>query len=153
MWILIKTFLTSRIGLASVVAVIGSILVGVLLFQKTLMKSEIATLEAKNKKIQVELDQAKVAIEGYKGTIDGREKELAACKKQAISISDAVEDYKEKLDKLYKTAKNWKTVLATKPNEVLDEKSNSEAIHLLNECVPFTSSTDDKRVRKERSKN
>ena len=134
MWSLIM----SKTGAVLVISVAVLILVGVLLFKNTLLKSQLVECSANVKMLTNDLQKAQLVVDETKKSLELRESEIKVTQAQVLAGNKAVQEYKTRMDKTNELLMNAKCVPADEKMGVIDVESNNKIIDYLN-CLSYGS--------------
>lgn len=134
MWSLIM----SKTGAVLAISAVVLILVGVLLFKNTLLKSQLVECSANVKELTNDLQKAQLAVNETKKSLELRESEIKVTQAQVLAGNKAVQEYKTRIDKVNELLANAKCVPADEKMGVIDVESNNKIIDYLN-CLSYGS--------------
>ena len=134
MWSLIM----SKTGAVLAISAVVLILVGVLFFKNTLLKSQLAECSANVKELTNDLQKAQLAVDETKKSLELRESEIKVTQAQILAGNKAVQEYKARMDKTNELLSNAKCVSADEKMGVIDVESNNKIIDYLN-CLSYGS--------------
>jgi len=147
------SFIFSKAGAFVIGGAIVALIIGWLLFRVQSLTADVANAEKKVAELDGQLTNAKVAVEECKGTVAGKDAEISGCQEQARAVVEAVDAYKERLDRLSTLSNNWKSVPINEQKGILDASSNAEAVRELNTIFNARAVSPSPGVRKDASKN
>ena len=134
MWSLIM----SKTGAVLAISVVVLILVGVLFFKNTHLKSQLAECSANVTILTNDLQKAQLAVDETKKSLELRESEVKATQAQVLAGNKAVQEYKARMDKTNALLAGAKCVSADEKMGVIDVESNNKIIDYLN-CLSYGS--------------
>lgn len=134
MWSLIM----SKTGAVLAISAVVLILVGVLLFKNTLLKSQLVECSANVKMLTNDLQKAQLVVDETKKSLELRESEIKVTQAQVLAGNKAVQEYKTRMDKTNELLMNAKCVPADEKMGVIDVESNNKIIDYLN-CLSYGS--------------
>lgn len=134
MWSLIM----SKTGVVLAISAVVLILVGVLFFKNTHLKSQLAECSANVTILTNDLQKAQLAVDETKKSLDLRESEIKVTQAQVLAGNKAVQEYKVRMDKTNELLSNAKCVPADEKMGVIDVESNNKIVDYLN-CLSYGS--------------